>query len=422
MVNPPADAHGRAEDRFENVSNPSNDQPPASRQHRYSVVTGQGRSGTNWLLDLLDTSSETYCRNEPNAIPGSPFEVLGPLWLNDINAPVWDTEWDRVVDIATRSMGERDHPFSVRKDFARPLAQSTTAIDRLHGRRSLQALRVVMPSLREGQWPVPRWVASPDQLAAAHAILKVNRANGVLRWVLVNRPHVPVVNIIRHPCGRHLSYQRRFLANHDGTEVLEASRDWLREIARHDAAWGARFGDIERHDHLEAQMWMWRYVNETLDETGQQAGNYHRVVYEELADDPIGHVEHLYGALGLRWDDEARAAAQSSVNHSVWGQSGRSEVGSRRLEAGAPARGHRAHRRHAGRESPRSALELTERRATTRSGRQRGVTVIGHDSSPRKTILRRYGRSPAASIEEKRRISPERASWPSTLARLAPKQ
>lgn len=320
MVDSSLDADRAGGEHIDGAPRLMNNRSGGPLPHRYSVVTGQGRSGTNWLLDLLDTSAETYCRNEPNAIEGSPFEVLGPLWLNDVNASIWEREWDGVAEIATRSMGERDHPFSVPKEFARSWAQKAKAIDRLHGRRSLQALRVVMPSLRDGQWPVPRWVASPEALAAAHGVLKVNRANGVLRWVLVHRPQVPVVNIIRHPSGRHLSYVRRFLSTQDAAEVLAASHEQLRTIAQHDAVWAARFDDIEALDHLESQMWMWRYVNETLDETGREAANYHRVVYEELADDPIGHVERLYRALGLRWDDTARSAAHATVNHSVWGK------------------------------------------------------------------------------------------------------
>ena len=38
---------------------------------RYVLIAGQGRSGTNWLLQILDLSSQTHCRNEPNDCIGS---------------------------------------------------------------------------------------------------------------------------------------------------------------------------------------------------------------------------------------------------------------------------------------------------------------------------------------------------------------
>lgn len=287
---------------------------------RYSVVTGQGRSGTNWLLDMVDTSPETFCRSEPNALDGSPFEVLGPLWLNDVNVELWERQWDRVAALSLRSMGERDHPFPVRKDYVRSMAQKCGAIDRLHGRRSRKAMGVMMPSLRHSQWPFPAWAAAPDRLAGAHGVLKVNRANGLLRWILVARPDVPVVNIIRHPAGRHLSYTRRFLSAQDGAKVLATTHDQLRLIATHESAWKSRFGDIERMDHLESQMWIWRYVNESLEETGEGVANYHRVVYEELTADPVGHAERLYVALGLVWNASTQSAAHRMANHSVWGR------------------------------------------------------------------------------------------------------
>ena len=42
----------------------------------YAMVTGQGRSGTIWLLDLFDRSPETFCRNEPYNTGSSPLAEL----------------------------------------------------------------------------------------------------------------------------------------------------------------------------------------------------------------------------------------------------------------------------------------------------------------------------------------------------------
>ena len=42
----------------------------------YALITGQGRSGTNWLLELFDASSKTFCRNEPDRLEGSPLGLL----------------------------------------------------------------------------------------------------------------------------------------------------------------------------------------------------------------------------------------------------------------------------------------------------------------------------------------------------------
>ena len=42
----------------------------------YALIVGQGRSGTSWLLDLFDLSPQTFCRNEPYGINGSPLANL----------------------------------------------------------------------------------------------------------------------------------------------------------------------------------------------------------------------------------------------------------------------------------------------------------------------------------------------------------
>lgn len=41
----------------------------------YVLVVG-GRSGSTWVLDLLDQSAETFCRNEPYGAAGSSLARL----------------------------------------------------------------------------------------------------------------------------------------------------------------------------------------------------------------------------------------------------------------------------------------------------------------------------------------------------------
>ena len=42
----------------------------------YALLIGQGRSGTNYLLSLLDQSAATHCRNEPDQLDSSALSRL----------------------------------------------------------------------------------------------------------------------------------------------------------------------------------------------------------------------------------------------------------------------------------------------------------------------------------------------------------
>jgi len=42
----------------------------------YALVSGHGRSGTNWLLELLDLSPQTFRRSEPRGVETSPLRKL----------------------------------------------------------------------------------------------------------------------------------------------------------------------------------------------------------------------------------------------------------------------------------------------------------------------------------------------------------
>ena len=82
---------------------------------RYVLITGQGRSGTNWLLEILDQSRQTHCRNEPNGCAGS---ALSALPLGQMSCPEQEAKlesaWDAaIIRASSRSFGDRATTTSV---------------------------------------------------------------------------------------------------------------------------------------------------------------------------------------------------------------------------------------------------------------------------------------------------------------------
>ena len=63
----------------------------------YALIAGHGRSGTNWLLHLLDRAAATHCRNEPNEIAGNEFAALPSPFVPVVDPTAFAEPWSRAV-------------------------------------------------------------------------------------------------------------------------------------------------------------------------------------------------------------------------------------------------------------------------------------------------------------------------------------
>lgn len=289
--------------------------------NEYAIVTGQGRSGSNWVLDMLDASRETICRNEPNVVHGSPFENLTPLWRMVDDACTLDMQWDSVAERTCRSLGDRDHRIVVNKNYLHTWAHRA-GLPPLMARPKIRTIlaRTVLPRLGEHNWTLPRVFGSQERLGEAYGIIKVNRVPQLVHWALDNRPDVPVVNIVRHPGGRHASYLRRFLSDRDAEIELGRVQATLRQIAADDEQWAQRFGDIDALGVAGSQTWLWRFVNETIADAGAGKAMYKQVVFERMVADPVLYAQQIYDLLGLDWTPEVEASVVRGRTTSVWGR------------------------------------------------------------------------------------------------------
>ena len=96
-----------------------------ARRLDYVLINGHGRSGTNWLKDILDCSTETHCRNEPDWLTPRPYDELPPKWLVRSDTIALEAHWTRTIDWAARRVGDWDRPIEGRKNHLHPFARST---------------------------------------------------------------------------------------------------------------------------------------------------------------------------------------------------------------------------------------------------------------------------------------------------------
>jgi len=283
---------------------------------RYVLITGQGRSGTNWLLEILDQSRQTHCRNEPEGCAGS---ALSALPLGRVSCPELEAKlasmWDAAIIRTSQSFGERDHQISVYKDhLSRPLHR-LGLVRIVSGPRFRRVLGLVIPSLLQGERPIPSWLENKRQQDRSLPILKVSMVGWIV-WALRNRPEARVLHIVRHPGGYLNSLINRWWSTADMGRVERDNRDRLAQVAASDPVWGDRFGDLGALSAVEAELWYWRYCTETIYQAGEGNPRYQLIKYEELTRNPVETSRSIYRSCDLDWDDAVERAIRRSSTDS----------------------------------------------------------------------------------------------------------
>lgn len=289
------------------------------------LIAGQGRSGTNWLVDILDHAANTLCANERNEISRSILSELPSAAIDCGQYAGLEAVWDWVVDETKHRFGERD-PASRSKNFLYRGWRSKF----LYAIRSRQRLRHLISlfdqSLAGAEWQAPRYLVKMNRLDQALLVLKFNRCPALACWLLRDSPgRCSVVQILRHPGGALNSWQQRFLKFANKTLVSLNNQCTLRSILALDDGLSASTKDkivaylgSNEKDVFYSEALYWLYASEKIYQCGNEANrraegsgtsvsqisrNYVFVKYEMLCADTANVVRDLYSFLGLELED-----------------------------------------------------------------------------------------------------------------------
>jgi hypothetical protein len=292
----------------------------ASEPSGYAVITGNGRSGTNWLETILHASPLTHCRSEPYGIPSSPFNQHPQVWKTGKPTPDMERLWDEVVVWSRSHIGHGDHAFTSPKRHVHPLAQRSGIARLIAHSKSRRLLALVQPSLGHGECQMPWWLGSQSRLEQAYAVFKINVDRHMAAWILSNRPQARILHMIRHPCGRLNSWLSRYVAGRNSDDILEVRKDRLRKLGDAEPTWKEKFGDVEAMGLVECEVWFWRYLNESVYAAASGHAGYLRLIYEELVEAPLANARKAYDFCGLPWDAHIEAIVSRGLEGSVRGK------------------------------------------------------------------------------------------------------
>lgn len=276
----------------------------------YALILGQGRSGTNYLLGLLNQSPLTHCRNEADQLEASALRELAPyrFFVDDPEDPTGLAScWDKAIHEAALTFGPRDHEVAHPKVWLFPGARRPGYFYIRQRYRIVHKVGRKGPAMNGREIRFPRWMTTPGRLERAFHVFKLNAACGLAGWMFDHRPEARALHIVRHPGGFTKSWLRRWVANQGAEKTEEGNKARLRTLAEREPEWAARLGDIDGLSMIEAELWFWRWCNERIAADGEGSDRYHRVIFEELAADPTGVTEGVYRFCDLPWSPQVSA-------------------------------------------------------------------------------------------------------------------
>jgi len=291
---------------------------------KYALIVGNGRSGTNWLLSMLDASPATHCRNEPHDISDSPFHDLpNPVQMQE-NPELMAKKWDDFATWTGRHMGERDHRIKAPKTHVHEMSQKLGVAYWPVRPKIRSALKLALPALRHGEWSMPWWIGSQNHLEKSYAVFKINDFRAwYVHWLLENRPQVPIVHLVRHPGGQLNSGINRFFSNLSEKEQEQERQLYtgiLQTAIKLKPHWAEILGDPSNMELIEAVAWFWRYNNEEIFRIGKEYANYLFVTYEQVSQDPLSFAKQIYNFCDIPWEESTEASIKAGLSISMWGK------------------------------------------------------------------------------------------------------
>lgn len=276
-----------------------------------AIISGNGRSGSNRLLDILDLHPNTVCRNEVNEIPGGAFYGIGGE-LFELSATALQ-ELQTAIQSGKSRRSSRDRADYYHKAFLKkPARKILLPLSKKKIRNTLHALNM-MPNIHE--WKIPKALANTSELNKSTLVLKLNSCPEWARALSKTESQPYIIHNIRNPNQYLRSWYNRFIRAGAGSSSFEENFNDIPEILAHFKQSGAeRLRAPNLTNIVEAEIWRWRFINEQIMSISDVSQKYLLVKYDEVEHDPSGTADRVHKFIGLEMDVRARTKSVRMPN------------------------------------------------------------------------------------------------------------
>lgn len=287
---------------------------PKEKDDTYVLISGKGRSGSNRLLDILDTSRRTVCRSEPNEIKASMFSGIGgELFVEDFGPDALNSLETALAGAATRRSA-RDRVNQTDKAYLTALGRAALpSLGKARFRRALTAMKILES---EGEWRLPAAFMRRERSSDVLPVLKLNSTPAWAVALAKADERALILHNIRDPFDYLQSWYNRFIISKSGTKSFEKNfQDVPKLLAFFDRTGAERLREPTDANLIEVELWRWRYINEVLLSLRDRRDQYLIMTYSEIEADLLGAARRVFAFAGLPFDhaEEVRIGNLSNV-------------------------------------------------------------------------------------------------------------
>ncbi len=262
---------------------------------RLGAIFGNGRSGTTWLGAIVSSHPEVVYRFEPLHRAELVDESARIAARTVRSARFTSLDLPTVYQAMLPAYPEWEKPPFFQKNFRMRLGSGRSLLWPLaRSNRALQALFRYLYTPLDHPYVVFKEVAAEDSFIS-----------------LVVRTEIPMIYILRHPCGAVHSIvqgQKKGLLRTGRQNVLSA---YMKDHAP--ALWDRYRGRIEAMSAYQKEALLWRTNVELCYEVIKQNPRVLVVFYEDLCRDPLKISTQVLQTLGLEMDEKVRAFIEASM-------------------------------------------------------------------------------------------------------------
>ena len=269
----------------------------------YVIISGKGRSGSNRLLDILDASPLTTCRNEVNEIEGSNFfGINGELFGADL-------EWDQLEKLqsaianASKRRSVRDRFDQVDKAFLNTFGKRMLVpMSKTKARKAFHRVGVMQDP---NEWRFPDLGLKSALMPQTRLVLKLNSCPGWTVALVKQDPECLVIHNIRHPAQYLQSWYNRFIHRRTGTASFEENfKDVPKILGYFNRSYAEDLRQPTPENLIEVELWRWRFVNEKLRTLSVKPDQYLLVRYDDVQNDVLSTAERIFGFSRVPLDEK----------------------------------------------------------------------------------------------------------------------
>ncbi len=269
------------------------------------LLIGSPRSGTTWLGKIFDSHPDVIYRHEPDSLP----DPYGIPFLPDRcdDQEILDRSRRYIRSLAgcrkLRAVGGRPY-------FAKRYRNGFLDAAFRAGIFSLKGLDRIMPMLGLDRMSLPSFLYPQRPDTRMTVVIKSVSSLGRIGLFAAACPDMPIIYIIRHPCGYVASRLRGVKLNVMSDAAYE--RDLCRQMPEaRQLGWSLE--DVADFSPAERFAFSWSLLNERAMRVAEGSARIHTVFYEDLCINPQAEAERMFAFTGLEMSAQSKAFIAESM-------------------------------------------------------------------------------------------------------------